>query len=257
MEQPVILIGVGQMGAVFSHALLRSGRPVVPVLRSTTLAAVARENPDPALVLVTVGEDDLSGILERMPERWKDRVGLIQNELLPRDWRVHGIVDPTVAAVWFEKKPDRPTTVIIPTPVAGPAADLVTGALATIAIAATTIPDDRLVEVLVTKNLYILTTNIAGLVTGGTVSELWDDHRPLAADVASEVLDVQEWLAGESVDRERAVAGMVEAFAGDPDHGTTGRSAPRRLERTLRNAGAAGIATPRLDEIGRAVGISV
>jgi hypothetical protein len=251
MEQPVIVIGLGQMGAVFAHALLRSGHPVVPVLRSTPPADAAREAPDPALVLVTVGEDDLPEVLERMPEPWKDRVGLIQNELLPRDWRAHGIDDPTVAAVWFEKKPDRPTTAIIPTPVAGPAADLIASALATIDIEATAIPGDRLVEALVTKNLYILTTNIAGLPTGGTVSDLWDRHRPLAEAVASEVLDIQEWLVGAPVDRERALAGMLEAFASDPEHATTGRSARRRLERALAHARAAGIATPRLEEIGR------
>ena len=39
-----------------------------------------------------------------MPESWRDRVGLVQNELLPPDWEVHGIVDPTVVAVWFMKK---------------------------------------------------------------------------------------------------------------------------------------------------------
>ena len=114
-----------------------------------------------------------------------------------------------------------------------------------------------LIDALVAKNLYILTANIAGLRTGGTVAELWDDHHPLATSVASEVLDIQDWLVGHPVDRERTTAGMIEAFRGDPDHGTTGRSAPRRLERAIRHARKAGIDTPVLIEIGREAGLTV
>ena len=120
MKQPVTLIGVGEMGAVFSHALLRSGHPVFPILRSSSIADIARAVPDPVLALVTVGEDDLHGSLDRLPAGWRSCAGLIQNELLPRDWERHGIESPTVAVVWFEKKPGRATKVLIPTPITGP-----------------------------------------------------------------------------------------------------------------------------------------
>ena len=257
MKQPITLIGVGEMGAVFSHALLRSGHPVFPILRSASLEDAARVVPEPALALVTVGEDDLHTSLDRMPDGWRSRTGLIQNELLPRDWNRYGIESPTVAVVWFEKKPGRATKVLIPTPVAGPAARMLVEALGSIDIPALQIPDEDLVDTLVAKNLYILTANIVGLRTGGTVSELWNEHRSLAGTVGSEILDIQEWLVGTPIDRERAVDGMVRAIEGDPDHGTTGRSAPRRLERAINHARSAGIDTPALIEIGREAGLSV
>lgn len=257
MKQPITLIGVGEMGAVFSHALLRSGHPVIPVLRATPMAEAARVEPEPALALVTVGEDDLHASLDQIPDGWRSRVGLIQNELLPRDWERHAIVSPTVAVVWFEKKPGRATKVIIPTPIAGPEAGPLVEALTAIGIPAERIPDDALIDALVAKNLYILTANIVGLRTGGSVSDLWSDHRPLADAVVSEILEIQEWLVGAAVDHARAISGMVRAIEGDPDHGATGRSAPRRLERAIGHARSAGIEAPTLFSIGREAGLSV
>lgn len=257
MKQPITLIGVGEMGAVFSHALLSSGHPVFPILRSTSVTDAAGVIPEPTLVLVTVGEDDLHESLGRLPEEWHSQVGLIQNELLPRDWQRHEIASPTVAVVWFEKKQGHTPKVLIPTPIAGPRAVLLVDALDSIGIPAEPIPDDDLVDELVAKNLYILTANIAGLRIGGTVSELWNNHRPFASAVASEILQVQEWLVGAPVDADRAISGMVRAIEADPGHGTTGRSAPRRLERAIDNARSAGIEAPTLMEIGHVSGLPV
>lgn len=254
-QHPVVLVGVGEMGGVFARALLRAGRPVSPVVRGTSLSEAAAAMPDPALVLVTVGESDLAPVLAGFPEPWRSKAGLIQNELLPRDWEEHRIVDPTVAPVWFEKKPGRDTRVVISTPVAGPFAVPLVEALNGIDLPAHVIADDELVDALVIKNLYILTANIAGLRTGGSVWELWSEHNDLARAVAAEILDIQEWLVGGNVDREAMVDGMVEAFAGDPDHGTTGRSAPTRLRRALDHAREAGIETPVLADIGRNAGV--
>ena len=257
MNDTITLVGVGEMGAVFAHALLRSGHPIFPVLRSTPVAAAVDRNPDPGLALVTVAEDDLHPVLENLPIEWRSNVGLIQNELLPRDWIRHGIETPTVAVVWFEKKPGRTTRVLVPTPVAGPWAGELVAALTAIDIPAEHVADDELIHALVAKNLYILTANIGGLRTQGTVTDLWNGHRAFASTVASEVLDIQDWLVGEPVDRDRAVEGMVAAIDGDPEHATTGRSAPRRLERAIEYARTAGIETPMLIEIGQEAGLSV
>jgi hypothetical protein len=256
LDHPVVLVGVGQMGGVFARALLRAGRTIVPVTRTMTTSEVRTVVPEPALVLVTVGEDDLDAVLASLPDTWRTRVGLIQNELLPRDWERHSIVDPTVAVVWFEKKRGIDTNVIIPTPIAGPNADLLVQALEGDDIAATSVTPDELVDQLIIKNLYILVANIAGLTTGGTVSELWRDHRTVATDVGDEILSIQRHLVGRPIDRERMYRGMVAAIEGDPDHGTTGRSAPRRLQRALRHAMDAGIDTPILAAIARAVDVS-
>jgi len=204
-------------------------------------------HPAPVLVLVAVAEPDLHTVLAALPPSWKNRVGLIQNELLPRDWQAHGIENPTVISVWFEKKKGTDAKPLIASPAAGPGADLLVGALASVDIPARRVESgDELLFELVRKNVYILTTNIAGLKTGGTVSELWRNHEAFARQVADEVMDIQDWLTGSRHDRERLIAGMLEAFAGDPQHGCTGRSAPARLSRALQHADAAGLAVPTL-----------
>lgn len=243
----VVVIGLGQLGRVFAGGLLRAGYAVVPVNRGDDMGAIAAAHPEPVLVLVAVAEADLHSVLDALPSSWKGRVGLIQNELLPRDWQAHGIENPTVISVWFEKKKGTDAKPLIASPVAGPQADVLVRALAGIDIPARKVEGgDELLFELVRKNLYILTTNIAGLRTGGTVSELWRDHEAFARKVADEVMDIQDWLTGVRHDRAKLIAGMLEAFEGDPIHGCTGRSAPARLARALQHADAAGLAVPTL-----------
>jgi hypothetical protein len=249
MKSPVVIIGMGEMGELFAAGFLKSGYPVYPVLRGMDPALVASEVPEPEFVLAAVGENDLAPLLDSLPETWRGRLGLLQNELLPPAWQAHGIIDPTVIVVWFDKKKGRPFVAVLPTPVCGPHASLVLDALRAVDVAAHAIPAGELLYELVRKNLYILTINIAGLVTGGTVSELWSRHRELAEKVAGEILAVQAWLARSVLPRERLMAGMLEGFAGDPQHICTGRSAPARLRRVLEHARAAGIETPILRDI--------
>lgn len=250
MNEAAIIVGMGEMGGVFGRALLRYGVPVVPVLRGDSMEAVASVVTNPSIVLVTVGEADLDATLAALPESWREGTGLVQNELLPRDWNRHSITNPTVASVWFEKKPGQDFKVIIPTPIAGPGAPLLLDALATLGIAAKEVnPNEALMYELVRKNLYILTANIAGLVTRGTVDDLWNNNREHAKKVAAEVLEIQAWLTGETLDQSVLIDGMVEAIEGDPDHGSTGRSAPSRLARALGHADEAGLEVPYLRKI--------
>jgi ketopantoate reductase len=250
MESPVILIGIGEMGGVFARGLLRAGHPVYPVIRGSDLAATARQLPTPELVLVAVAEDELPAVLEDLPPAWFQRIGLLQNELLPADWRRYGITRPTVISVWFEKKRGQDVRILLPSPVYGPAAELLRDSLMTLGIPARLLAgESELLFELVLKNVYIVTTNCAGLVTGGTVSELWDNHRVLAEDVAREVIRIQESLVGQSLPADELIEGMLRAFAGDPDHKCLGRSAPTRLARALRQADAAGLEIPRLRQI--------
>jgi hypothetical protein len=243
-----VLIGVGEMGGVFARGLLRLGHPVHPGTRSIPMEDVAATVPAPALALVAVAEGDLQPVLRDLPEPWRNRAGLLQNELLPGDWS--SLADPTVVSVWFEKKPAQDAKVIIPSPVYGPRAALLVDALGAIGIPARQLatPDALLFE-LVVKNLYILTSNIAGLRVGGTVAELWDLHRDFASAVAEDVIALQEALTGRSFDRAALVEGMLAAFRGDPDHKCMGRSAPARLERALAHAAAHGLHLPVLEEI--------
>jgi hypothetical protein len=102
---------------------------------------------------------------------------------------------------------------------------------------------------LVLKNVYILTSNIAGLRTGGSVGRLWAEHQGLARAVANEVIRVQERLTGSRFNNDHLIASMVTAFDGDPEHKCTGRSAPARLQRLLAHADRLGIELPTLREI--------
>ena len=243
----IVVVGLGQLGRVFAGALLRAGHTEAPANRGDDLAALAQRHPDPALVLVAVGETDLHPVLAAISARWKPRVALIQNELLPQDWERHGYANPTVMSVWFEKKKGSDAKPLIASPVAGPGAKLLVEALAGVDLPAREVAvGEALLFELAVKNVYILTTNIAGLRTGGTVSQLWAQHEAFARTVAGEVMDIQDRLASHAFDRDKLVAGMLEAFAGDPEHGCTGRSAPARLARALEHADRFGLAVPTL-----------
>ena len=255
MKEAIIVIGIGEMGGVFTRGLLRSGHPVYPVTRTTDMQAMARAIPNPYLVLLAVGENDLHPSLEKLPANWRQHLGLLQNELLPRDWQAHTIKNPTVVSVWFEKKKGQDYKVLVPSPVYGPRAAVLENALTSLDIPCWELGSAEELEFeLVRKNVYILTTNIAGLVIGGSVDELWHKHEKLAREVANEVMDIQEWLTGHKHDRERLIQGMVEGIKGDLEHKCMGRSAPGRLARAIGHADEAGLSVPKLREIHQAQG---
>lgn len=237
MKKPLVIIGIGEIGGVFARGLLRSGYPLIPVNRHDKIDQIAAEYPDPEAVILTVAENDLYQEFVSMPRQWRDRLCLVQNELLPRDWQEHDIQSPTVISVWFEKKPGMDVKIVVASPVYGPHSDLLSEALQSLAIPVVKLDsEESLLFELVRKNLYILTTNIAGLVTGGNVTELWQNHRTLAIEVAEDVLQLQSWLTGEKLDNKQLIASMLVAFDGDPEHKCTGRSAAARLQRALQLA---------------------
>ena len=215
MKSPVVVIGIGELGAVFARGLLRTGHPVFPVTRETDMALESASLPDPGLVLLAVAEKDLHPTLEGIPAPWRERLVLLQNELLPRDWERHGIDQPTVISVWFEKKKGMDSKVLLPSPAWGPAAETLHAALASIQIPVRVLDDrDALLFELVVKNVYI-----------------------------------QEQLTGREFDAEALIRGMLAAFEGDPDHRCMGRSAPARLRRALSLADEAGLQAPTLRRI--------
>jgi len=168
--QTFAIVGLGQLGALFAELLEARGARVVRIARGTKMdAARAIER-----VIVAVGEDDLAPVLAALPEVWRDRVVLVQNELAPDAWRAHGIARPTVASVFFEKKRDRAARVVLPTPIAGPWAEALAALLNDAGLAAHAIDDDALPRALLDKNVYILTSNLAGLAapSGTTTAAL-------------------------------------------------------------------------------------
>ncbi|MGD9056302.1 MAG: hypothetical protein PVJ41_12875 [Desulfobacterales bacterium] len=250
MNQTIAIIGIGEMGAVFAKGFLRCAYPVYPITRSLSLFDAAAQRPEPVLVLVAVAEKDLPTILSGIPEGWRDRICLLQNELLPGDWKRYHIISPTVISVWFEKKKGQDIKVLIPSPVYGPQVDIIVDALASLDIPCRVLADEEeLLLQLVLKNLFILTLNIAGLKTGGTVADLWLKNNALARSVAHEIIELQEWIVQSELPRERLIADLEKAIHADLKHKCVGRSAAARLGRAIKIADKAGIAVPQIREI--------
>ncbi len=245
-KAPIVVVGLGQMGGVFAHAFLRLGHPVFPLVRGASASSLANELPEPGLCLVAVGEKDLDTVLAGLPGAWRDRVGLLQNELLPRAWARHELVDPTVCVVWFEKKKDVPITPVQETRVAGPFARTIVDALGTLEIPAREIARESLLDALVSKNLYILVANVSGLVVGGTVGALVESHRELATALGRDALTIQSYLVGRQLDETAHLGALFDAFRSEPGHVARGRSAASRLARAIAVADDAGLDVPAL-----------
>ena len=234
MKKTIIVIGIGEMSGVFTRGLLRAGYPLFPITRDMDINEIAAQVTDPEMVLVAVGESDLAPVLERLPDDWKNKTALLQNELLPKDWEKHRLINPTVISVWFEKKKGQDFKVLVPSPIMGPHADIIKTALSTLNIPVWIVKNNsEMLFELVRKNIYILTTNIAGLEVGGDVNSLWNENRELALKVIDDVLTIQNHLTAQEHDRERLIEAMVEAINGDLAHNCMGRSAPARLARAL------------------------
>ena len=189
MNQPIVIIGIGELGGVFAGAFLHAGYPVYPVTRQMDIDQAAKMMPDPQLVLVAVAEKDFPPVMQTLPAPWRNRIGLLQNELLPRDWQSYRIDDPTVISVWFEKKKGMDTNELIPSRVYGPQAKLIAGALHGIDIACEVLStEEDLLYELVRKNVFVFTINIAGLVLaeGTDTATLWAQHHELALAIADE-----------------------------------------------------------------------
>ncbi len=250
MKESIVIIGIGELAAVFSRGFLRCGYPVYPITRTMNMAEESLQIPTPKLVLVTVQETELHSVLQKLPEAWSDKVALVQNELLPRDWQKHQIEKPTVTVVWFEKKKTLELTNILQSPSFGPNAAVISEALQAIGVPAPILKtEQQLLYELVRKAVYILTVNIAGLVNNCTVGDLWSLHQTLAREIAQEVILIQESLTGQKLSYEKLVNGMVEGIKDCPDRYCLGRSALSRLNRVLNYAEQADLQVPKLTEI--------
>lgn len=250
MQQYIVIIGMGQLASVFARGFLQRGIPVVPVIRGMDFQETARDYPEPELVLLAVAEKDFHAAMGKLSKVWKNKLALLQNELLPRDWQQYGVVTPTVMAVWFEKKKGKEVKVLLPTQIFGPQAGLIKDSLQTLDIPVATLNSPEELEYeLVAKNLFVFTINIVGLAKGGTTGVLWTEHRDLTRRVFLEVLKIQEMLTDKHLPRERLLARFTAALNSDPNHTCRGRAAPDRLARLLALADKEKIPIPTLRSI--------
>jgi len=250
MKDPIVIIGIGELAGVFARGFLRCGYPVYPMTRGMNLMQESQQIASPQLVLLTVQETELHVLLDQLPGVWRDKIALVQNELLPRDWQAHAIDKPTVTVVWFEKKKEIEITNILQSPSFGPHAEIMSKALKAMDIPAPVLENEQdLLYEMVRKAVYILTVNIAGLVDNCTVGELWNKHEVLAREIAEEAILIQEYLTGTPLDHEKLINGMVEGIKDCPNRYCLGRSASSRLQRALQYAKEARLKTPKLLEI--------
>jgi len=91
MKKPIVVLGIGELGSVFARAFLKNNYPVYPITKETDINELAH-NIDPELILICTGEADLQNALKDIPDKWKNRVAMMQNELLPRDWEDHDLL---------------------------------------------------------------------------------------------------------------------------------------------------------------------
>lgn len=252
MNQPIVVIGVGELGGVFAKGLLRLGHPVYPIARGMNIANAAKSFPKPVCVLVAVAEKDLPNVLAKIPIQWIDRLALLQNELLPSHWEAYRVEHPTVVIVWFEKKRGQACKILLPSRIYGPNAGLFADAMQRLDIPCKVLASeaDMLFE-LALKNTFILTINIAGLEAGGTTGSLWTEHNRLARRVAHDVIDLQELSVGGTLPRDRLISALEKATCENPDHKCVGRSAKERLARNVEIADNAGLEISTIREISR------
>jgi hypothetical protein len=251
VQNSIVVFGIGELGSVFSRAFLKNNHPVYPVTRHTNLQELSLAI-NPELVLIATGEADLSNVLNTLPNIWKNKIGLIQNELLPQDWEAHHLTNPTIISVWFEKKKGMDSKVLIPSPVFGEKSQLIIDALNTLKLPTRKLnTENELLFELVLKNIYILTTNLAGLSlpAGTTVETLQNQHPELMDAVFNEVLMLQNRLTQQNFTAQHLKEALSVAFQGDLSHQCMGRSAPVRLKRALCLAQNLGIETPVLNQL--------
>jgi len=98
MKNPIVVLGIGELGSVFSRAFLKNNYSVYPITRETDIDELTK-SIDPELILICTAEADLQSALKSIPDQWKDRVSMMQNELLPRDWEPYGFVNPTIISI--------------------------------------------------------------------------------------------------------------------------------------------------------------
>jgi hypothetical protein len=245
-----IVIGLGELGSVFATGLLKNGHQIIPISRHDNLQEIAKAHPQPDSIWTCVAEKDIKVVLSSIPDTWQQKLILLQNELLPQDWLQHNISEPTLISVWFEKKAGKLPQVVLPSVVQGMLATEVSDVYTKLGLPIRQLSNHaELLFELVLKNLYIQTSNIAGLVTNGNTRDLVENHAHLMQAVAKEVIQLQEALTQQCFDHEKLMQAFITACYGDPNHNCMGRSAPARLARAITLANEHHLDLPTISDI--------
>jgi hypothetical protein len=250
VKNPCVVIGIGQVGQVLAMGLLRQGYPVFPMNRGDDPAYFMEALSNPQLVLITVGKENLAAVLAALPESWRAHVALVQNELSPKDWQEAKITNPTLAALWFERRDNGAPRVILPTPLFGPKAGILAEALSAMRLPFRMVgSEDAMIVELALKYLFTLTTMFGGLKTGGSIGVLWNNYRALALAIAEEILSVGELRFGLPLPRQMLLERLTAVFDAAPALIMMRDNALARLEETIEFAQTNHLKVPTLRDI--------
>lgn len=243
----LVLVGVGQLGTLFGEGALTAGRRVTPLRRDSDVERSLDDVPLGAPVLVTTGEADLPGALEKLPkERWADVI-LVQNELFPSVWRGLGLEDPTISVVWLSKKPGRPVEIGGPTEVYGKHAAVIAQIHEALSLPCTQLStSEQLGTALVAKFAFILAINALGLIDNVTLGEWLERDQARVLAVVDDARRLAEAKLGHGVDVKRVQRKVLDAMTLLSSYPAKGRTAEARVARAREDAAALGLKLPAL-----------
>ena len=231
-----VVWGVGELGELFAGSALRLGYRVTGIRRKDDSDAILKSTGT-CPILVAVGENEIDGVLGRIPANFANQVILVQNEIFPSHWHKHPHVGlPTVCVVWaVAKRKSSPLICPHPHEVCGPLADLVIEMHQAILLEARVMPSPE--EALVKKFSYILTINLLGLERDVTVGE-WarDEHKDRIIRMATDATRLGIALAAASGVNAQAMGQEVYEIMRSEQvssYRAQGRTAGARLSRAI------------------------
>lgn len=183
MQQPIFVIGMGEVGTRLATALERSGRRTVPVTREAGWGRAP--SSEIGTRLICVREEALAGVLERLSTVPDERLVAVQN-----GWIRPMVPDnATRGLIWFTSKGDfyRP---LRPSPFTGPLADDLAAALEEADIPATSVDATTFARMDADKMGFNCVVGLPLAVHGLSLGDYLEQHPDEARAVFTEAVTV-------------------------------------------------------------------
>ncbi len=251
IKEPVVLLGSTDTGILFSRGLVRCNYPVYNMHQfSKHFKEDVKCVPDPILVAISVENKSLDKTLKLVPPPWRNRIALFVDGVMPIDWMIHSITEPTVVCDWSLRKPVYGQTPNMPTMVFGPNFHIIEEVFGSLEIGSTHIrTKQELTYELARKQLFLFMCNIAKQVSNVNIGSFWQSNPKFAREVASEKLQLLESHTGENLPARELLEMLEEAISANPYQCHPGPASPHNLESTLRLAGECNLPIPLICDI--------
>lgn len=201
-----MVVGLGEVGRRFASAFESAGVAVTPVTRAAGWEH-ATDASDPAPRIVCVREEQLAGVLGRLPAATRPRTVLIQNGFLEV---VHGDLGAvTRGVIYFTAKGEFFKT-LAPSPFHGALAEPIAGALDRGGIAARAIPDrDAFVAAMIAKCVWNCVVGLPLHVHQIDLATYLGEHRDELMALADECARTAAAEYGVEIDVASGIAQLV------------------------------------------------